>query len=113
MRVSICHCLECKRRSGSAFSWNSRWQRNQVQIAGQSQSYTRTGDEGGRATFHFCPGCGVTVHYSTDDSSETLVISVGAFTDPQFQAPEVSVYHAADRRVPWLEIAADPLRIID
>ena len=24
VRVSVCHCLECKRRSGSAFSNNAR-----------------------------------------------------------------------------------------
>ena len=27
MRVSVCHCLACKRRTGSAFSYNARFPR--------------------------------------------------------------------------------------
>ena len=25
VRLSICHCLDCKRRTGGAFSWNATY----------------------------------------------------------------------------------------
>ncbi len=66
VRVSICHCLACKRRTGSAFSFNARFPEGSVSIEGRSKEFTRIGDEGGRVTYSFCPECGTTVHYRID-----------------------------------------------
>ena len=32
VRVSVCHCLSCKRRTGSAFSFNARFAEMDVSI---------------------------------------------------------------------------------
>lgn len=92
VRVSICHCLACQRRTGSVFGQQARFPRQNVTIAGQSTRYTRVGDEGTRATFHFCPQCGATVYYEAEGQEEWLAIPVGAFADPGFPSPTVSVY---------------------
>ncbi|HAV35600.1 MAG TPA: aldehyde-activating protein [Massilia sp.] len=92
VRVSICHCLACQRRTGSVFGQQARFPRENVTIAGQSTRYVRVGDEGTRATFHFCPHCGATVYYEAEGQEEWLAIPVGAFADPGFPAPTVSVY---------------------
>ena len=92
VRVSICHCLACQRRTGSVFGQQARFPRENVTIAGQSTRYVRVGDEGTRATFHFCPHCGATVYYEAEGREEWLAIPVGAFADPGFPAPTVSVY---------------------
>jgi len=63
VRVSVCHCLACKRRTGSAFSFNARFPEANVAIEGHAREFTRVGDEGGRITYSFCPDCGTTVHY--------------------------------------------------
>lgn len=113
LRVSICHCLACKQRTGSAFSWNARFDRSAVEVSGPFNSYTRIGDEGSEITYHFCPTCGVAVFYENSEMPESVMVQAGTFADPAFPAPEVSVYHAPDRHVPWLEITARPLRVID
>ena len=92
VRVSICHCLACQRRTGSVFAEQARFPRENVTIIGQSTAYSRVGDEGSRATFHFCPQCGATVHYEAEGLEEYVIIPVGAFADPGFPAPTVSVY---------------------
>ena len=33
-RVSVCHCLNCKKRSGSAFAVQARWPKAQVTLEG-------------------------------------------------------------------------------
>ncbi|AXA90693.1 GFA family protein [Massilia sp. YMA4] len=94
VRNSICHCLACQRRSGSVFAQQARYRRADVTVVGQSTRYTRTGDEGTSATFHFCPACGATVYYEINDLPEFVAIPVGAFADPVFPAPTVSVYES-------------------
>ena len=103
VRISVCHCLECKRRSGSAFAWTARYDRAQVTLSGPRRSFVRTGDAGSRITFHFCPECGVTVAYENADLAEMVAIPAGTFADPAYPAPTVSVHDAA-RRCAWLDL---------
>lgn len=92
VRVSICHCLACQRRTGSAFGEQARFSRKQVTISGTSTEYVRICDEGTEIKFHFCPVCGSTVYYTSEGLDEFIAIPVGAFADPTFPAPVFSVY---------------------
>lgn len=94
VRVSICHCLACQRRTGSVFGEQARFRREQVVPAGTSTEYVRAGDDGPGARFHFCPTCGAIVYYEPLGMPEFLAIPVGAFADPTFPAPTVSVYES-------------------
>jgi hypothetical protein len=100
VRISICHCLECKRRTGSVFSWNAHWPGERVAIEGNYRSYERSSDDGGWVRQHFCPTCGVMVFYEIELRPGIVSVPVGAFADPAFPAPTVEVYE--DRRCPWL-----------
>jgi hypothetical protein len=42
--VSICHCLSCQRRTGSAFGMQAGFRADQVQVAGRYVDYARTSD---------------------------------------------------------------------
>ena len=109
VRVSVCHCLACKRRTGSAFSFNARFAGDNVSIEGRAAEFTRIGDEGGRVTYGFCPDCGTTVHYRIDDQPDLVAIPAGAFADASFPAPFVSVYHET-RRCQWVDVRLDHQR---
>lgn len=101
-RVSICHCLACQRRTGSVFGAQARFPTASVDIAGDSTCFVRVGDSGGRARFHFCPVCGDTVYYVIEAQPELVAIPVGAFADPQFPPPFVSVYE--ERMHGWVRL---------
>ena len=105
VRNSVCHCLACQRRTGSAFGQQARFLAANVTIEGRSTSFARTGDEGGVATFHFCPVCGATVYYDFADMPEYVAVPVGAFADPAFPAPTVSVYE--ERKQAWVCVPDD------
>jgi hypothetical protein len=105
VRVSICHCLACQRRTGSVFGEQARFRREQVSLSGRSTVYVRVGDEGSRVRFHFCPVCGATVYYEPEGLEEFFAIPVGAFADPGFPAPTVSVYE--ERMHGWVVPPAD------
>ena len=106
VRVSVCHCLDCKKRSGSAFAAQARWPSEQVQVQGQSQTWTHLADSGNKITHHFCPECGSTVHFRIEGKFEGLIaIPLGAFNDPYSLEPRFSVWEK--RKHDWLEISGN------
>ena len=106
VRTSVCHCLNCKKRSGSSFAAQVRFPRSSVTIEGRSSTFDKVGDSGGRATFHFCPECGSDVYYLIAGDPEDLVaIPVGAIDDPFPFRPDYSVYEG--RRHEWVDIVGD------
>lgn len=98
LRVSICHCPECQKLTGSIFATQARFPRAAVTIEGISVPWPRRGDEGGEATFHFCPTCGSTVYWTAPDGADGIAVAVGAFADPAFPPPRVAVYEARQHR---------------
>ena len=110
IRVSVCHCLNCKKRSGSAFAVQARWPKNDVRIEGASKTFVIVADSGNRATFHFCPECGSDVYYEIDGKfddkfNDLLAVPLGVFDDPYFATPDFSVWES--RKHDWLEIIGD------
>ena len=105
IRVSVCHCYACQRRTGSVFAAQARFSREAVEISGAGTEYVRVGDEGGRARFTFCPTCGATVYYVIEGVEASIVIPVGTFAERSFPAPTFSVYE--DRMHPWVSMPKD------
>jgi hypothetical protein len=103
VRISMCHCLACQRRTGSAFGMQARWPKDQVDVTGRYKEYVRVSDEGEERTFRFCPECGATVFWTSEDwLPDTVAVAIGAFADRSFPSPTVSVY--GSRRYPWLSL---------
>jgi hypothetical protein len=103
--VSVCHCLPCKGRTGSAFSWNSVWLEAQVETEGEAAAWTRTSEGGRWCTYHFCPVCGSTAWYRIEARPGTVTIPAGNFADPDFGAPAISWF--VERQCPWLQIETE------
>jgi len=100
--VSICNCLACQRRTGSAFGMQAGYRPDQVQVVGSYKDYSRISDEADRKehVFHFCPECGSQVFYTEPTEPDLIVVSVGAFADPSYPPPTESGYDS--RRHPWI-----------
>ena len=75
VRVSVCHCLECQRRTGSAFGVSARYPKEKVRAEGPSRQYSRIADSGFRLTFDFCPSCGTTIHWHLDQFPEVTAVA--------------------------------------
>ena len=100
IRISVCHCLACQRRTGSTFGMQARFERNKASIQGVAKQYVRTADSGNRCVSHFCPECGSTVYLEI--GSGFIAVPVGAFADPAFPEPRFSVYEA--RKHSWIKM---------
>jgi hypothetical protein len=100
--VGVCHCLACQRRTGSLFAALASFAAP-YRVTGQATEYVRSGDQGARFRFRFCPICGSTVFHTEEGYGDGSVsVAIGAFADPGFPPPQVSVYDC--RRHPWVQL---------
>ncbi len=108
--VSICNCLACQRRTGSAFGMQAGFKSAQVRMIGRFHDFARVSDEADQKqhVFHFCPDCGSQVFYTEPTEPDLVVVSVGSFADPAFPPPTESGYDS--RRHTWLELPASVQR---
>jgi hypothetical protein len=107
LRISICHCLDCQRRTGAPFSMQVRYARDKVTaITGERRQFTRRADSGNGVSFSFCPHCGATVFWELEAYPDVFAIAVGAFADPTFPPPHHSVYER--RRHRWVDLTCLP-----
>lgn len=111
VRVSVCHCLECQKRSGSAFAAQARWPDERVVLEGETREWSRQADSGRRATYRFCATCGATIAYTNEGMPGVTAIPIGAFADPDFPAPDFSVYEV--RKHGWVTIGGHDVEHMD
>lgn len=111
IRVSVCHCLECQKRTGSPFAAQARWPDDRLRLTGEYKEWSRAGDSGKLATFRFCATCGATVAYVIEGMPDVTAVPVGAFADPGFPPPKFSVYE--ERKHPWVAVLGDDVEHMD
>ena len=75
VRVSMCHCLECQRRTGAVISNQARFRRDQVSVAGKAATWTRTAESGSLVTYRFCPTCGSSVYWESESFPGYFVVA--------------------------------------
>ncbi|MCB2114012.1 MAG: GFA family protein [Parvularculaceae bacterium] len=101
VRISVCHCLECQKRTGGPFGAQARFLREHVEfLSGEPGIFERTGDEGGKVTQRFCVKCGSTVWFTLGADPDRIAVALGAFADPSFPQPLFSVYE--ERKHAWV-----------
>jgi hypothetical protein len=98
-RLSVCHCIECQRRTGSAFGVSTYFPKDQVRTEGPSKIYVRGSDSRRKIELHFCPDCGTSVFWYTEFLPDHIGIAFGTFADP-LPWPTASVWEAT--RHPWV-----------
>lgn len=100
--VGVCHCLACQRRTGSVFAALAGFA-GPYTVTGAATEYVRMGDAGAAFRFRFCPVCGTSLFHTEEGfEAQGVSVAVGAFADPAFPPPTVSVYDC--RRHPWVQL---------
>lgn len=105
IRISVCHCLDCQRRTGSVFGAQARFRRKTVELAGRSAQYVRVNSKERNVIFNFCPHCSAIVYYHLEGDDEIIGVPIGAFADPQFPPPTVSAWE--EDKHPWVTLPRD------
>ncbi|MXQ13411.1 GFA family protein [Microvirga makkahensis] len=93
-RVGLCHCMTCRKTSGSAFNAFAVFSADRVTVSGESRSWEAA--PGGWC--HFCPRCGSQVFYR--DGGAEIELMLGAFDDTDLFKPTYETW--TKRRESWL-----------
>jgi hypothetical protein len=103
VKVSLCHCFDCQRRTGSLFSVAAFFARdNVVQAAGIAKMFDRPSASGFDVSFHFCPACGSSLWWEPKRLPHLIGVAAGAFADRNFPMPEQAVW--SENQHMWLEL---------
>src|SRR5262245_1900947 len=100
--VMACHCQACQRRTGSILPIGAYFKQEQVRVDGPSKLFVRDGASGRKLRFYFCPRRGSTMHFDADVRPDMVGVPVGAFADPNFPLPTVSVWEQSMHH--WLAL---------
>jgi len=101
-KVSLCHCQQCQRRTGSAFSVAVFYERARVAVRGEAASYVRPSASGFAVDFRFCPACGSNLFWYPARMPALVGVAYGGFADPDFAIPDQAVWAGEGHR--WVNL---------
>ena len=104
----VCHCRNCQRATGSAFSPVLAFPKPEVRIEGELKTYQDTGDSGQPLYRNFCPNCGSGVTDEAAIMPGVLMILAGTLDDPTLVQPAMEIY--CDSAQPWVNLAGERKR---
>ena len=93
-RVSICHCTDCQRLTGSAYRVSTSARAEDFRLTGGEPSvYVKVGDSGNRSLQYFCPKCGSPCYRSGEGAdAEEIGIRVGTVNQRRQLLPTKQIW---------------------
>jgi hypothetical protein len=96
----VCHCDDCQRSSGSAFSVNLAFPKDAVEITGEAKTFNTTGSESGAERDRmFCPECGSQTFTHLKDMPDLMIVKAGTVDDKSIVQPQMEIWR--DSGQPW------------
>lgn len=99
LAVVNCHCRDCQRASGTAFSTVAVFPASSVVANGSPKWHATRADNGSSVKRAFCTECGSPLFSASDSMPDYLVIKVASFDDPGRFRPQLDIWTA--RALPW------------
>ena len=101
--LSVCHCHDCQRQSGSAFGMSLIISPEALELTSDSlKTFEVTTDSGRTKTCAFCRECGVRICNRTDTR---VSIKAGTLDDVSWLEPRAHFW--VSRKQPWVQIPND------
>ena len=98
---AICHCTECQRQSGTAFSIVVGVQEDALQIDGELKTHVTKGEDSGADTQRkFCPECGSPIVSMSAGLPGVAVLKAGTLDDTSWLEPQLEVWGRSAQ--PWV-----------
>ena len=87
-----CHCLDCRKTSGTGHGSHAVMPEQAVDIKGNPSRYDKPADSGNMVSRYFCPTCGGPV-YSTNSGMPGMVfLRASSLDDPEVFTATMIVY---------------------
>ncbi len=104
--VLLCHCDDCQRGSGAAFSVNVIIARAGLEIDGAPRvHHTTAADSANGRERHFCGDCGSPMFTMLAEQPDLAIVKAGTLDDRSRLAPAVEIWCSTAQD--WLATAAE------
>lgn len=104
--VAACHCANCRRQSGSAFSVNVVVRADAMTVTGDLTTWQDDDTESGAPVLRqFCATCGSPIRSLSAASPRIAIVKAGTVDDPGGFVPQLHVW--TQSALPWVDIPAD------
>ncbi len=101
----VCHCNDCKKRTGSAFGISAYFlKENIVSNTGLAVSY-QVDNELAPQQRHFCTKCGTTLYWHVDTLPNMIGIAAGCFVEEPLLSPDTTITN--ENKCSWLTLPDD------
>ena len=104
LREYACHCKNCQKQAGTAFSLVVGVPKSSLSIEGPLKTYHDLGDSGQAVLRNFCPECGSPITSDAAVMPELTFIKSGTLDDTSWLDPKMHVYSDSAQR--WTPIPA-------
>ena len=99
-KVGLCHCTDCQRLTGSAFSLFVPVPREAFHLIGEPKTYVKTAESGNRRAQAFCADCGSRIYASAPSEPTVFNLRVGTMDERNLLAPKLQVWCRS--ALPWI-----------
>lgn len=103
--MGVCHCKNCQRQAGSAFSTLAGVPKDQFKFTSGEPKLYEDGDtkSGNQVERYFCGNCGSPIYSALGAQPETLYLKTGTMDDTSGFAPQFHVW--CDTKQSWVDLA--------
>lgn len=106
LAVAACHCSNCRRQSGAAFSVNLIARADAMEIEGALSAYLDADTESGQPVERqFCGACGSPIRSVPQASPKIVAVKAGTLDQPEAFAPGMHIWTSS--ALPWVQIPPD------
>jgi hypothetical protein len=109
IELTVCHCRECQRQSGSAFGMSLSIPAEAFELlSGSLKFFEVVCDSGRKKSCAFCPNCGTRIYHRTHAG---ISIKAGTLDDTSRLRP--TAHYWTQRKQPWVAIPDEVRRFPD
>lgn len=99
----VCHCRNCQRQAGSAFSTLAGVPRAEFSMTGEPKLYTDSDtDSGNTVERYFCGNCGSPIYSALPGQPDMLFLKTGTLDDTSGFTPMFHVWCSTKQN--WVEL---------
>lgn len=100
LATAVCHCKNCQRQSGGAFSVNVIIEDIRLEIIGELTTFEDLGDSGNKVYRRFCGACGSPILSALGGMPGLVALKAGTLDDVSGIQPSLQVW--CDSKQDWL-----------
>ena len=104
--TAVCHCRNCQRQSGAAFSVNLLVHESQLAIDGALTTFEDKGNSGNKVWRKFCGTCGSPILSALEGMPGMIAVKAGTLDNVSGVKPAVQVW--CESKQGWVDLAGLP-----